>query len=377
MASRPPLPGFAAFAGLCDTVHVDVPESARMDLKTLQKYYNLCNPDEALGPTDERNVDIDSIGGPDERVRGENWVSKLARQVELSGDNPVCKYFTGLRGSGKSTELKRLAARLCDENRAHLLPVIVDAEIALDLTAEIDIPDIMAALLYETERQVLEAEKKDPKEALKEGYGTRFWNWLTKTDVTLASAEVGIQGAVLEGKLVAEMKTRPSLRKRIRSTIAAHLTSFLREVRDELVLLNERARQAGYSGLIVIFDSLEKLQGTSTSWEKVLESAERVFSSDAPYLQLPVHVLYTIPPALALRLKVDVHYLPMIKLHARDGACYEPGFAVAREIIAKRIPNNLLRDILGTTLLEERITRLIEWSGGYPREIIRDRKSVV
>ena len=85
---------------------------------------------------------------------------------------------------------------------------IVDAEIALDLTAEIDIPDIMAALLYETERQVLEAEEKDPKEALTEGYGTRFWNWLTKTDITLASAEVGIQGAVVEGKLVAEMASK-------------------------------------------------------------------------------------------------------------------------------------------------------------------------
>lgn len=89
-----------------------------MDLKTLQKYYNRCNPEEALGPDDERYVDIDSLGSPDERIRGENWVNRLARQIELSGNNPVCKYFTGLRGSGKSTELKRLAARLEDKNRA-------------------------------------------------------------------------------------------------------------------------------------------------------------------------------------------------------------------------------------------------------------------
>lgn len=348
-----------------------------MDLKVLQKYYNACNPDEALDPNDPRNVDIDSMGDPDERVRGDNWVSRLARQVELSGDRPVCKYFTGLPGSGKSTELRRLAARLRRKDRAHLLPVIIDADETLDLTAEIDVPDIMTALIYGTERQILIAEKKDPDDALKDGYGKRFWSWLTRTDINLNSVEAGLEGAVVNGKVVAEMKTRPTLRQRIRATIAAHLTSFLKEIRDELVLLNERARRVGYSGLIVIFDSLEKLRGVSSTWKSVLESAERVFDSDAPYLQLPVHVLYTIPPALVFRLKMDPQYLPMIKLRARDGTTFKPGFEAAREIIRKRIPDEILREMLGPTSAEERVKALITWSGGYPREIVRLLQAVL
>src|SRR5687767_15921346 len=133
-----------------------------MDLKTLRKLYNACNPEEALDPDDPRNVDIDA-GSNDGHVRGDNWVRRLAREIELSGDTPVCKYFTGLPGSGKSTELRRLAARLRSkqQDRANLLPVIIDAEETLDITAEIDIPDIMIALIYGTERQILQAEGKD------------------------------------------------------------------------------------------------------------------------------------------------------------------------------------------------------------------------
>jgi len=343
-----------------------------MDLDLLRDLYNACNPDEPLSPTDARNVDLDALGMADERVRGANWVSRLARQVELSRGTPICKYFTGLRGSGKSTELRRLAVRLSRPSPgAQLLPVLIDAEETLDLTSEIDIADIMAAILYGTERHVLWAEGRNPNDALQDGYGKRFWNWLNRTDVTLSSVEVGVEAQVVEGKIVTEMRTRPTLRQRIRGIITANLTSFLGEVRSELTALENRAKARNYSGLIVIFDSLEKLQGASTNWNSVLQSAERVFASDAPYLQLPVHVLYTIPPALVLRLKVDVHYLPMIKLYDRAGKRFEPGFRAAREIVRQRIPDVYVREIFGSTSGEARLTKLIEWSGGYPREIIR------
>ena len=342
-----------------------------MKLNVLRNLYNACNPDEPLSPDDPRNVNFDALGTADERVRGANWVGHLARQVELATKAPVCMYFSGLRGTGKSTELRRLAERLRQPDGAHLLPVLVDAEENLDITSEIDIPDIMAALIYETERQVLQAEGRDPAAALVDGYGSRFWSWLNRTDVTLASVEAGVQAQVVEGRIVAEMRTRPTLRQRVRGIISANLTGFLVEVRNELSALEARAKARGYAGMIIILDSLEKLQGTSTSWNSVLESAERVFATDAPYLQLPVHVLYTIPPALVLRLKVDVHYLPMIKLYDKAGRRFEPGFAAAREMVRLRIKDSYINEILGAKSAEARLQQLIEWSGGYPREIVR------
>lgn len=287
-------------------------------------------------------------------------------------NNPVFELFTGLPGSGKSTELRRLVARLEQPDRAHLLTVLVDAEDVLDLTNSVDIPDILAAILLHTETRLLREEGKDPDKALHEGYITRLWNWLKQTDVTLAKTEYSIPSGP---KLVAEMKTRPSLRARVREIIATHLSNFLTEARRELELYNDRARQCGFNGLVIIFDSLEKLRGISTNWNEVLGSAERIFAGGAPHVQLPVHVLYTIPPALVARRFDAVHFLPMIKLRTRTGEAFPQGVEAARALIRKRIPDNILSIILGPQV-EERVQRLITWSGGYPRELIRLLQSV-
>jgi hypothetical protein len=334
-----------------------------MDFETRKRYYNRCRPDEPLSPDDERNVDLDEFGV---RGRGEPWVERLAGQIELS-DNPVFQLFTGLPGSGKSTELRRLAEWLRCEDRAHLLPVLVDAETSIDLANPVDVPEILASILLRTEQEVLVLEGRGAEDALQEGYLTRLWNWLTATDVELKNVEFAVPSAA---KLLAELKTRPSLRHRVRSTIAAHLTRFLDEARAELKALEQRACARGYRGLIVIFDSLEKLRGMSTNWSDVLNSAERMFAAGAPYLRLPVHVLYTIPTALVLRRVEHVMFLPMIKLHDQERRPFEQGMRAARELVRLRVPDDVLEQLLGEHC-EERIKVLIRWSGGYPRELVR------
>lgn len=336
-----------------------------MDFKTRRTYYNRCDPNEPLNPEDDRNVDLDDLGPTP--VRGINWVQRLASRIELS-DKPVFELFTGLPGSGKSTELKRLAARLEKPDGAHLLPVLVDAERVIDLANPVDVPEIIAGILECTEAVVLEKEGKDPAKAMEEGYLTRLWSWLTRTEVDLGKGELAIPGG--GPKLVAEMKTRPTLRQRVRNTIAAHLTTFLKEARDEMRLLEDRAIGLGYSGLVVIFDSLEKLRGISTNWVQVLESAEQLFAMGAPYLRLPVHVLYTIPPALVTRRFEQVQFIPMIKLRNQDGSDFQPGFEAACQLVRKRVPQEVLAQLLGPEA-DTRLRELIRWSGGYPREIVR------
>ena len=341
-----------------------------MDFATRKKYYNRCQVSESLEPDNEFNLDIDNFGG--KQVRGVNWVQRLGNAIELS-DKPVFLLFTGLPGSGKSTELKRLARRLADTKRAHLLPVIVDGDSSLDLTNEIDVPDVVAAILYAVEAEVLRAEGKDAEAAMEEGYFARLSNWLSRTDVEFNKGEFAIPSGP---KLVAEMRSRPSLRSRVRATVASHLSSFLREAKQELELLEGRAQKQGYSGLVVIFDSLEKLRGTSGNWNEVLASAEQIFSGGAPYLRLPVHVLYTIPTALVSRRFERVDFIPMIKLAEKDGTPYEPGYQAARELVRLRVPDVALEQIFGPQV-EARIRELIRWSGGYPREIVRLLRSAL
>jgi hypothetical protein len=335
-----------------------------MDFETRRKYYNRCRVFEALSPEDDRNLDIDSFG-PD-KVRGLNWVERLGNAIELS-DQPVFLLFTGLPGSGKSTELKRLASRLAEKKRANLLVAVVDGDGSLDLTNPIDVPDVIAAILFAAEATVLRAEGRDPESAMDEGYFKRLWGWLTRTEVELTKAEYTIPSGP---KLVAEMRSRPGLRNRVRATIASHLSSFLSEARKELELLEGRAQKCGFSGLVVIFDSLEKLRGTTQNWDDVLSSAEKIFGGGAPYLRLPVHVLYTIPTALINRRFEHVLFIPMIKLANRDGSAYQPGMKAARELVRRRVPDDVLAEVLGPEV-ESRVSELIRWSGGYPREIVR------
>lgn len=333
-----------------------------MDFQQRKRLYNLSRPDEPLEPDDPRNVDFDVL--PKE-VRGRSWRGALADEIELS-DRPVCFLVAGLPGSGKSTELKRLARRLAGSNSSGLLPVFVDAEDLLDLTSSIDISDVVTAILYESERAVLAAEGKDSAAAQQEGYLQRFWTWLKNTDVEIGKGNFAIGGG---SSLSVELKTRPSLRQRVRSAVSGHLTQFLVDARAEMKRLDERATAAGHGGLLVIFDSLEKLRGTTSAWYDVLDSAEVFFRKGVPNLELPVHIIFTVPTALLTRIP-KIRLLPMLKLCTREGVAYEPGIAAARMLIDRRVPAAALVAIFGPAA-EARVRQMIVWSGGYPRELIR------
>ncbi len=329
-------------------------------------YFNLCDPDEPLSPKDERNVDLDRIESPEGRVRGDRWVRRLADQFVLS-KRPAMTLFSGLRGSGKTTELRRLMVELSRPDGANLLPVYVSAEESIDLGSDIDVADIIAAVLHRADEVVLEAEGHSPDRALREGYAARLWHWLTATDADFGKGDLTLAPGA---KLPVELRTRPSLRTRVRQVVNANLTTFLDQAHQDLEALAGRAADRGRAGLVVVFDQLEKLRGTTGRWDEVLTSAERLFGDGAPYLRLPVHVLYMVPTALLARQVAEIHLLPMIKLSGRDGQPFFPGYEAARDLVRRRIPDDVLARMLGDEA-EARVEHLIRWSGGYPREIVR------
>ena len=344
-----------------------------MDLKTKKKYYNLCDPYESLKPDDKRNVDLDTFGEESGTlVRGINWVDMLLNKIMLS-DKPIYKLFTGHGGSGKTTEFERLVKRLYDPKEGNLFPVLIDSKEFINLEEPIDVPDIIATIVSYTEKEIIKEEGGDTEKALDEGYLKRLWNWMKNTDIELNKAELTIPSA---GKLVCEMKTRPTLRKRVRNIIASNFSGFIKEARDELESLNVNVIQKfGRDGIVIIFDSLEKLEGTSKNWYNVLESAEIVFKVNAAYMRLPVHVLYTVPPALSTRI-TDIDFMPMIKVYDRNRKRHKPGLAAARELIRRRVPEDILKELFGHDF-RDRIDDLILWSGGYPRDILHMLRKII
>ncbi len=319
-----------------------------------------CDPNSPLEPKDRRNVDIDARNG---RGEGLAWASKMAKRI-LRSDQPVKILATALNGSGKSTELLRLKKMVEDEGQ--LLVVLADAALYIDLMSPVDVPDILLSLIHAVDSAILEREGKDPKSALRDGYFRRFWDTLSRTDVAFNQVELNVADVAT---IPFELKTRPTLRARARAAVTGNLNHFLTDVRQEFVLFEERAKAAGFAGLCVIFDSLEKLRGISTNWEEVLRSAEQVFAGDAPYLSLPVHVVYTFPAALYTRIGAQVEFMPMVKLCERDDSKYEPGMNALRQVVRQRVSDKDLLAILGSEFKTRR-DRLIAFSGGYIRQLI-------
>lgn len=334
-----------------------------MNFSFQKRLYNLCDPFEPLPPGDTRYVDVDAFGGADHLVRGERWIDVIEGQVRLS-DRPVRLLFSGLPGSGKSTELLRLSKCLAEPSGCNLLPAVVHANEFIDLSAEIDIPDLLIMMLHATELAVCGAED-DPLSA--EGPLARVWSWLARLEPTLREEFPAAEPSLL----AAELMSRQALRQRLRDAVARHLMAFRREVTTEFDRLLARAQRLGRSGIIVVVDSLDKLQGPADSFWDVLDSAWRVFTNGAPHLELPVHAVYTVPSALLRRERLhNVHFLPMLKVVDRDGVPSKAGVDAAFKIIEQRVPAATLRELFGETNFERRIAELIRWSGGYPRELV-------
>lgn len=351
-----------------------------MNTAHLRELVARCDPERPLEPGDDLNLDIDRASQTP--ARGERWVDRLGRVVELSSA-PQTLFFTGLPGSGKSTELKRLLARLADPERSNLLPVYIDAAEVLDLSGTLDVADIIAIIVHETERAVIAAEGGDPDRPRAPGYLRRLWARVTGSEIALKEAGVNLSAeaatpdlpglptakAQASTNLILELKTRPGFRDQVRAVIDRQFQSFHSDATAELVQLRARAANAGRVGVIVVFDSLEKIN-SSWNWQEVMASAMRVFDSQAAWLQLPVHSIYTVPPSLFSIRQGAVEFMPMLKIKNRDGTHFEPSMHAARHLISLRIPDADLAEILGPNR-ESRVRQLIDVSAGYLRDLIR------
>lgn len=379
-----------------------------------KKYFNICDPEKTLPPSDHAVVDIDVFTEKNgAEVRGDNLFRKLGDTFDFA-DAPTTILLSGLPGSGKSTELQRFAQMMgrgtAEQEGLGYSVLLIDAGEHLDLQDRIDVTDVLFMILFCAEKYVIEQE-------LEAEYWNKNWGRLSQKNNYQIPAEESQKiaqeaekrvmkvsllsklynsfvGTTIEAKeldlnigILFELKTRPSLRQRVRNAVSAQLSRVLREVSDDIKTLQERLRKAQNpvfktKGLLIIIDSLEKLRGSPNNFDDVLASAEQLFGAGAPNLQLPVHVLYTVPPALCTRIRdTEIHFMPMIKIWERRDRSkpYEAGRKVLREMIERRIPWTDLQPMLGATEAdaEASLTKIIEWSGGYPRELIRTLRNVV
>ncbi len=327
------------------------------------------NFEEAVGSDDPRFVDTDvargGVGAPQRLAK--KFSLDLARDVFFpTGKRHVLLF--GPIGSGKSTELLRLARTL--ENGHRLFPILLNVRGEIDIN-NLQYADVLMALASAVAKRFDKLGLDVPAASLE---ALRKWfmeHAISEERIKELSAELQSEAGVeftipflakLMTRLTSAFKSssiyKDSLREVVNKTFSQFALAF-----NEFVLAAELALKDTHRAerLLLIVDGTDKIP---------LKDAERLFVSESEQLlAIEALVLYTAPISLKYggagvsKLDTD-EVLPIIKLQQRDGTRHEPGWDAMREMLGKRIDLNVFSD-------PACIDKLIEYSGGHPRELLR------
>ncbi|WP_146157510.1 hypothetical protein [Enhygromyxa salina] len=323
-----------------------------MDLQFKRQLKAACRPDEPVQPGDPRHYDFDA---PELHLRGRPWRAWLADEIRLS-TSPTAQLVTGLRGSGKTTELKQLEKLLTDEGYR---VVYADIGAWLSDAAPLTTTDLLLALvlaLYPS------------------GTPSGTSGWLRDYAAQVGKffgSDVALEGGVagIRAKLTTDETLFQSVAKRL------HERDGLRE--DVFELLERAAAAAFAQGeeLVLILDGGEKRatgelfdHGKKALFQNAWFGAFVLQGRD---LRPPIHTIYTVPPfmvrrtsELAANFGCELQFLPMVRVLSHAGGLNETGLRAMVAALGRRVPLECFAEPAVPVWLAAH-------SGGYFRDLMR------
>ena len=320
------------------------------------------------GDRDPRWVDT-------ERARGEYSLRELCRALGVDRTQrrltaPAHGYylFCGHRGSGKSTELRRIAREL--HHRDFYYVVFADAAQELDVN-NLRYQDVLLHVASRLMKQLVDdgidvdAVHLD---RLEEWFTERVTK-STKTRDFALEAKAGVGGSVglpflakLFGHISTAFKTNTTYKEELRTTLRNYFSDFSDGFNHLIAVTEDTIRGTG-KGVRILFviDGTDRLGGDDT---------QAFFDADVHQLQqvravfvycAPVHMAYE--GSNVGQNFSSIFQLPMIKLLDSDGSRNEEGHTAMGEMLYRRAAAELFD--VGVA------DRLIERSGGHPRDLLR------
>jgi hypothetical protein len=351
------------------------------DAPTLEALFKALDFDRPLDLDDEadRRLYVEGLHSSG----GINPIDELRGNIEIS-DRPGTWLFTGHRGVGKSTELRRMAHELRQQRQ---FVVVADMgeylNLAEPINTELLLLTLVAALAEGADRFL-------GGQRLERTYSQRLWNWLTTTEVKLEEVDMqmGLADASVGFKTL--LKENPDFRDRVVRQVSASLgrlfaqaKTFARQVAEE-VRCHERYGPG--SKVVLILDSLERLRVTGADAQACYDAIQRTFDINGDFLKLEhLHVVYSVPPYLPFLsprigsyFGVEVCTLPHVKVfktptdfdrvHAVEPD--DEGIARIVESVQRRLPQ--VEQLIPLPLLR----RLALASSGSVRDFFRLLRSV-
>jgi hypothetical protein len=345
-------------------------------LHELQNFVEACDPAVPLGPNDPRYVPLDE-GTPVRGSNGRSCIDDLARTILFAGPGVLtCQVFTGFPGTGKTTELGRLGARLQASKDLPTRVIHVDFQDYINMYAPASVTDVLRVLAYVLDRDATVAEGKDPDTT--PGYLRRLADFLTRTDVELKEIELKVGPEAFASSLKLEAKHNPTFRASIHKALAGRFQQFAADARSEMGQALARIEAATHTKrFVVICDGLEKIAPVrEEEREQVEKSVEALYVQHAELLHLPCHAIYTFPVWLRFRTAPlgtlysrEPMILPSVKVAEPDAARtpYRAGYDKLIEILRRRLD---VSRIFGANLAAT-LDPIVAASGGYTRDLLR------
>ena len=320
------------------------------------------------GDRDPRWVDT-------ERARGEYSLRQLCRalgvdrtQRRLTAPDHGYYLFCGQRGCGKSTELRGIAYEL--HHRDFYYVVFADAAQELDVN-NLRYQDVLLHLASRLMQQLADdGVNVDPVHLgrLRDWFTERVEN-TTKTKDFALEAKAGVGGRVglpllakLYGQISTAFKTNTTYKEELRTTLRNHFSDFAAGFNHLIAAAEDTIPGTGNGARILfVIDGTDRLGG---------DDAHAFFDADVHQLQQVLGVfLYSAPVHLAYEGSnvrqnfSSIFRLPMIKLRNSDGSLHEEGRIAMLDMLHRRAAPGLFD--VGVA------DRLIEHSGGHPRDLLR------
>ncbi len=333
------------------------------DAQLLTNIFNAFEPFRALEPNDPVYVDCHAVRG------NENIFRELGRNIERSNE-PTCQLYTGHRGVGKSTELKRLKADL-ESKGCRVVYFVADDDIDEEDSQYTDI-------LLACTRHILEDLRQQTNPAPLLNWLQSRWQELKDLALTeVQFDELKVEGQVAQfAKLTASLRQVPSIRQKIREEVDVHSISLI----DALNEFITGAKNAlGTDKLVVIADNLDRI--VPVPRDDGRSNHDEIFLDRCGQLRrLQCHVIYTVPismvysnRAAALRDNYgEFQVLPMVMVSDPSDRLYQPGLDKLKQLIDKRISQSVPDLPLDTAVFDQPSTleNLCLMSGGHLREVM-------
>jgi hypothetical protein len=332
----------------------------------IARIYNSFDPSCPLPAGDPQYVDCRDVRGD------EDVVSDLGNRIRNS-DQATHQLYTGHRGSGKSTELRRLQKSLEDHN---FFVVYFEADEEDIDPQNVEYIDILLACT----RRFL----KD----IRLANATPIQNWvrgrwqelkdLAQMEVSLDSIDVETSLSVFT-KLTASVRAEPTQRAKIREKVNPHTTTLLTAL-NQFIADARKHLPDGKTELAMIVDNLDRIpidfrdNGRSNHEEIFLDRSEQLKGLDC-------HMVYTVPIALVYSRwanEVQTIYgktqvLPMVMVQKQSGDLFPEGSKKLQEAIQRRVQLHTPTQDLDTQVFDTSETRerLCLACGGHIRELMQ------